>query len=96
MTNNLEELLESDVNFISKIRFLDGFDEDKLKELIVALDLVRQELRDKESVQKKLVGLLIDVVPSLISSSYSYQGADREKINKAIDEISESIRLIFT
>lgn len=93
--DDLEKLLASDASFASRLRFLDGYDEDSLEELITTLYQVAKEFKGDEYVPKKLANMLIDLVPSLVSSSYSYGDSERKRIDQAIDKISEAIRSIF-
>mgnify|MGYP000412660535 CR=1 FL=1 len=92
MIEKLKKVLEEDDGFVTKVRFLDGYDEEKLYELLRVLKDLANEWKGKDYIPKVAVNLLIDVIPALISSSYSYEGEEREKINFAIDDISEAIR----
>jgi hypothetical protein len=94
--DKLEKLLESDDGFVMKVRFLAGYDEEKLEELIALLNDIAIKLRRKKQAPKHFVNMLIDVIPTLISSSYSYDDIEeRKKINKGIDDLSEAIRNCF-
>lgn len=95
--DKLEKVLESNDNFVMKVRFLGGYDEEKLQELIVLLNDLAIQWKNKDEVPKYAVNMLIDIVPSLISSSYGYSDMEeREKINKGIDDLAEAIRNCFS
>lgn len=90
-TEKLESFLTDESNFISKLRFLDGLDKNSVQTFLTLLDDIGNEIKDKEVIEKKLVFLLIEVVPTLMSIETTYSGKEHEEIVNVIAQISMKI-----
>jgi len=94
--DKLKKELMSDDGFLSRIRFQEGFDQEKFDSLLELLVQISRDLKGEDRVPKYFVEMIIDLVPALISSSFNYQGDERDKINYSVDLLSEVLLDCFS
>ena len=85
----IAELLDSSGAFYVPLRMGEGFDESAYRRLCDALQASAAALTKDDAVPKRVVNVLIDLVPALDAARYLYRGALDERLNQAIDELSD-------
>jgi len=94
--NNLEKILDDENGFFIKIRFLDGCDQEKLNDILLALNEVKLFYAETEMIPKYLARLLMDFEPALWIMVDSYTGAKKDEILAAIVKLSTAIQDCFS
>lgn len=92
----LEEVLNDEDGFFMKVRNLEGCDDAKLNEVLLALKEIGLFYADKTFVPKYLYFLIIDMEPVLFGMIDSYNDEGNQQIFMAIDKISTALGKCFS
>ena len=94
-TEKLENFLARESNFIMKLRFLDGFDNENANEFLSILDEIGRQISGEDFIEKRLAFLLVEIEPILMSISSQYEGAELEEVLACIDKVNAKISAIL-
>lgn len=91
----VETLLDAQDEFTGPLRVRDGFNSEAYQHYCSALKAFACEWRDQDLIPKVVADALVDVYPAMLSISNVYQGDEKEKIERAAEELAELIRDCF-
>ncbi|MDB5282265.1 MAG: hypothetical protein JWO06_1340 [Bacteroidota bacterium] len=92
----IEQLAIGENGFLVKMRMLDGIDYEQGNELILLIKQLGDEYKKHDTIPRRDMAILIDLIPTLDSFAESRFYADeQEKIFLLIDKMSKALRECF-
>ena len=92
----LEDVLNDEDGFFMKVRNLEGCDDAKLNDVLVALKEIEQFYAGTAYVPKYLYFLIIDMEPVLFGMIDSYNDEGKQLIFASIDKINIALGKCFS
>lgn len=89
--NILENLIDGESSIFISARFGEGIKSSDLDYFITIINTIRDRNRNQKMIERKLVYLLIDLVPSLLGCIDLYKDSTQEKFINQVSLINESI-----
>lgn len=88
--NKIEELLIGDEGIVTKIRYGEGLDKNKVLEFYNYLNLFLTEVKSKNCVYKPFFLLMLDTI--LVISSSVEVNEDKESLFVFLDDLTDRLR----
>jgi hypothetical protein len=91
MTETEQVLVDSILEFSTKLRLNRGLDRDGFGRAMTALEACRERWAGSGHIDREIVSVLVEVTPALLALSGAYKGEDSQQIQEVAYKLHEAI-----